>query len=119
MSSNAPTANSKSSKRVWDEVDERLRSKKWFTILAILVGAIWLLLLVWVLFFAEITKAVANDLKAGADLTLVLAPVLAAAAGVERLLETVFNTLEGAWHTMVAYLGYGLRWLKSTEKRGR
>ena len=57
------------------------------------------------LFFAQIAKAAVNDLKAGVDLTLVLAPVLAAAAGVERLLETIFNILEGAWHTMVANLG--------------
>jgi len=46
---------------------------------------------------------------------VVLAPVIAGAAGVERLLETVFNTLEGAWRTLIAYLGYGMRWLKSTE----
>jgi exonuclease VII small subunit len=46
---------------------------------------------------------------------MVLAPVLAASLGVERLLETVFNMIEGAWRTGVAYLGYGMRWLKSAE----
>lgn len=51
----------------------------------------------------------------GADLAVVLAPVLAAAAGVERMLETIFNTLEGMWRKAVAYLGYGMRWLKAAE----
>jgi hypothetical protein len=51
----------------------------------------------------------------GADLTMVLAPVMAAALGVERVLETMFNMVEGAWRTLVAYLGYGMRWLKSAQ----
>jgi hypothetical protein len=41
--------------------------------------------------------------------------VLAAAAAVERTLESGFNLLEGSWRTMVAYLGRGLRWLKNAE----
>jgi hypothetical protein len=41
--------------------------------------------------------------------------VLAAAAAVERTLESTFNVLENSWRTMVAYLGRGLRWLKSAE----
>ena len=51
----------------------------------------------------------------GADIALALTPVIAAAAGVERLLETVFNTIEGTWRAGVAYLGYGFRWLKSAQ----
>jgi hypothetical protein len=79
------------------------------------VVAIWAGLLYWLFAMADIKEAAANTLQAGVDLTLVLAPVIAAAAGVERLLETVFNTLEGTWRTIVAYLGYGMRWLKSAE----
>ena len=56
-----------------------------------------------------------NVSEASANLTVVLAPVLAAAAAVERTLETIFNVLEGSWRTMVAYLGRGMRWLKSAE----
>ncbi len=57
----------------------------------------------------------ALPLDTGANLAIVLAPVLAAAAAVERTLESVFNVLEGNWRTMVAYLGRGLRWLKNAE----
>jgi ElaB/YqjD/DUF883 family membrane-anchored ribosome-binding protein len=68
-----------------------------------------------VMAFAPITKAPIAQLSAAANLTIVLAPVLAAAAAVERTLETTFNVMEGSWRTMVAYLGRGLRWLKSAE----
>ena len=30
-------------------------------------------------------------------------------------LPQLFNVLEGSWRTMVAYLGRGMRWLKSAE----
>jgi exonuclease VII small subunit len=76
---------------------------------------IWIFLIGWVLFVAPIEDAPARPLEIGADLAMVLAPVLAASLGVERLLETVFNMIEGAWRTGVAYLGYGMRWLKSAE----
>lgn len=79
------------------------------------IAGIWVFLFIWVLFFADVQKPEVKALAAGVDLTLVLAPVLAAAAGVERLLETVFNSIEGAWRTLVAYLGYGMRWLKSAQ----
>jgi len=48
-------------------------------------------------------------------LTVVLAPVLAAAAGVERFLETIFGLIEGNWKTLVAYLGRGMRWLQNAQ----
>jgi opacity protein-like surface antigen len=48
-------------------------------------------------------------------MAMILAPVLAAAAAVERTLETTFNVIEGNWRTLIAYLGRGLRWLKSAE----
>ncbi len=72
-------------------------------------------LISWVFFFAPIGEADATRLEASANLTVVLAPILAAAAAVERTLETIFNVLEGSWRTMVAYLGRGMRWLKSAE----
>jgi hypothetical protein len=75
---------------------------------------LWLGLITWVL-ISPIKDADALPLPVGANLTIVLAPVLAAAAAVERTLESAFNVLEGSWHTMVAYLGRGLRWLKNAE----
>jgi hypothetical protein len=75
----------------------------------------WLVLISWVFFYAHIDDATFPAPEAGANLTLVLAPVLVAAAAVERTLESTFNVVEGSWHTLVAYLGRGLRWLKSAE----
>ncbi|HSD82512.1 MAG TPA: hypothetical protein VLG46_01560 [Anaerolineae bacterium] len=99
----------------WDEAEMRLHTRRLaFAGMGLVVG-VAAFLLIWVLFLADIQKAEIKALVAGADLTLVLAPVLAAAAGVERVLETVFNTIEGAWRTLVAYLGYGMRWLKSAQ----
>jgi HPt (histidine-containing phosphotransfer) domain-containing protein len=102
-------------KPMWDEKWMWQRTRASVIILASIVGVLSMALIVWVLFFAPIIDAPPNVLPAGADLALVLAPVLAAAAGVERMLETIFNTLEGLWHSAVAYLGYGMRWLKSAE----
>jgi hypothetical protein len=99
----------------WDEKWMRTRTRRlWFAGLGVIVG-IWVFLIVWVLFLADVQDVVARPLEVGADLALVLAPVLAAALGVERLLETLFNMIEGAWRTLVAYLGYGMRWLKSAQ----
>jgi len=83
-------------------------------LVGVVVG-IWIFLIAWVLFIAPIVKAEVRILPVGADVSLALAPVLAAAVGVERLLETVFNTVEGTWRAGVAYLGYGFRWLKSAQ----
>ena len=99
----------------WDEAHQFFRMQRWFRILVVLVIGLWIGLIAWVLLFAPITDATAQALEASANLTVVLAPVLAAAAAVERTLETIFNVLEGSWRTMVAYLGRGLRWLKSAE----
>ncbi len=99
----------------WDEKWMRARTRRlWFAGLGVIVG-IWIFLLIWVFFLADIKDAVARPLEVGADLTMVLGPVLAAALGVERVLETMFNMIEGAWRTLVAYLGYGMRWLKSAQ----
>ncbi len=99
----------------WEETWMRDRTKLLVRLGITIVIAIWVFLFIWVLFLADIQKSEVRPLTAGLDLTLVLAPVLAAATGVERLLETVFNTVESSWRTLVAYLGYGFRWLKSAE----
>jgi hypothetical protein len=99
----------------WDEKWMWQRTRRLFMGLVTAVVVLWLALLIWVLFVAQIANAAAQPLPVGADLFVVLAPVIAAAAGVERLLESTFNTIEGVWRTVVAYLGYGMRWLKSAE----
>jgi hypothetical protein len=98
----------------WDEKDKYFSMKRWFFVLISVFIILWLILIGWVL-TTPIQDAVALPLAVGANLTIVLAPVLAAAAAVERTLESIFNTLESGWRTMVAYLGRGLRWLKNAE----
>ena len=119
MSSVAPTKQStKVSKGLtpgWDEAQMWRRTRRWFMALVGANVGIWIFLVVWVFFIAPITDAEAKVLPVGADVALALAPVLAAAAGVERVLETIFNTIEGTWRAGVAYLGYGFRWLKSAQ----
>ena len=112
---NNPAGSAQSDLPTWDEKYQFFRMQTWFRILVVLVIGMWIGLIAWVLLFAPITDATAKALEASANLTVVLAPVLAAAAAVERTLETIFNVLEGSWRTMVAYLGRGLRWLKSAE----
>ena len=102
-------------KPTWSDAEMRQAMKNWLIVLVVAVAAIWLILIGYVFFIAPITKADVRQLEPAANLTVVLAPVLAAAAGVERMLETIFNILEGAWKTMIAYLGRGLRWLKNAE----
>jgi opacity protein-like surface antigen len=99
----------------WDEKKQFFRMQAWFRILAALIIILWVALIIWVLAIAPITDAEAAQLNVGATMAMVLAPVLAAAAAVERTLESAFNMIEGSWRTMVAYLGRGLRWLKSAE----
>ena len=99
----------------WSERDQFFKVQRWFRVLIATIVILWLLLIGWVMFIAPIAKADVSKLEAGANLTLVLAPVLVAATAVERTLESVFNMIESSWHTMIAYLGRGLRWLKSAE----
>jgi hypothetical protein len=84
-------------------------------ILIALMTLVAVALIVWVFFIAEIDDATAAALEPAANLALVLAPVLAAAAGVERTLETTFNIIEKSWKALVAHLGKGLRWLNAAE----
>ncbi len=99
----------------WDERAKRQRTRTWLFLLIGLIVVIWLVLLGWVVFGPPIEEMRAQALAAGANLTVVLAPVLAAAAAVERTLETVFNIIEGSWHSLIALLGRGMRWLKNAE----
>jgi hypothetical protein len=99
----------------WDEAQMWRQTRQRIMILAGVVVGIWIFLGVWVLFIAPIAESEVRILPLGADIALALTPVIAAAAGVERLLETVFNTIEGTWRAGVAYLGYGFRWLKSAQ----
>ena len=113
--SQANQKNRKGAAPQWTEVDMRARTRRLvFAGIGVIIG-LWIFLIGWVLFVAPIEEAPVRALPIGADLAMVLAPVLAASLGVERLLETVFNMIEGAWRTGVAYLGYGMRWLKSAE----
>ena len=98
----------------WSDRDQYFKTRRWFRFLVVIMIILWGVLIWWVL-NSNITDAEALPLAVGANLTIVLAPVLAAAAAVERTLESVFNVMEGSWRTMVAYLGRGLRWLKNAE----
>ena len=89
--------------------------RRWLFILVALMALVSMALIVWVFFIADIHDATAAALAPAANLTLVLAPVLAAAAGVERTLETTFNIIENSWKTLVAHLGKGLRWLNAAQ----
>jgi len=102
----------------WDEAEMRKRTRLFLVALVSLVVVIWVGLIIWVFFIAAVLPTTGVTAPPpGASLLVVLAPVVAAATGVERLLESVFNTLENVWRTGVAYLGYGMRWLKLTETR--
>jgi len=98
----------------WSEKEKFMQTRLWFRILIVVIVILWLALIVWV-FVTPIEDAEALPLEVGANLTIVLAPILAAAAAVERTLESIFNMLENSWRTMIAYLGRGLRWLKNAE----
>src|SRR5262245_50351318 len=98
----------------WSDRDQFFKTRRWFRFLVTIGVILWLILVGWVL-TSQIKDAEALPLAVGANLTIVLAPVLAAAAAVERTLESTFNVIEGSWRTMVAYLGRGLRWLKNAE----
>ncbi len=99
---------------LWSDRDQFFKTRRWFRVLVSVIVVLWGILIAWIL-VSPINDAEALPLVVGANLTIVLAPVLAAAAAVERTLESMFNVLEGSWRTMVAYLGRGLRWLKNAE----
>ena len=117
MSMNAPVPAPKPLKMPDTEAMKKQRdvTKRWFVFLVALMAILSVALIVWVFVIADIKKAGVAILGPAANLMLVLAPVLAAAAGVERTLETVFNIIESSWKSLVAYLGRGLRWLNSAQ----
>jgi len=98
----------------WDEGKKRGQMKFILYGIVVLVVAFWIAIIYWVITFPtdQLPKATAI---AGSSLVITLAPVLAAATGVERSIETFFNLIENNFKTMVAYLGRGLRWLKNSE----
>jgi len=98
----------------WDPRDKYFQTRLRFTILLALVLALTLFVFYWVA-VQTIAPAEVKPLPVGANLTVILAPVLAAAAGIERFLETIFCVIEGNWRTLVAYMGRGMRWLHNAE----
>jgi len=63
---------------------QRAVTKRWFVFLVALIVLLSVALIVWVFFIADIKKAAVAILGPAANLTLVLAPILAAAAGVQH-----------------------------------
>src|SRR5678816_957215 len=84
---------------MWAERDQHQKVQRWIRVIIFAIVAMWLVLIGWVFFYAHIEDATFPVPAAGANLTLVLAPVLVAAAAVERTLESTFNVVEGSWHT--------------------
>ncbi len=99
----------------WDPKYKRQVTRYLFAAVLGLVLAGWIVTLYWLFGITSVTDAEPARSLTGVDLAVVLAPVLAAAGGVERLLETIFGIIEQYWLTLVAYLGRGLRWLRSAE----
>ena len=98
----------------WDPRSKHFQTQMRFGLLSALVALVTLGVIYWVA-TQNITQAEVKPLAVGANLTLILAPVLAASAGVERFLETIFTIVEGNARTLVAYLGRGMRWLQNAE----
>jgi exonuclease VII small subunit len=96
----------------WDEEAKRRQTRYMLVGITILVIAAWVAIIFWIIKAPPGAEAAAIT---GNNLTIILAPILAAATGVERSLETFFNIVENSFKTMVAYLGKGLRWLKNSE----
>ena len=105
---------SRSSGPTWDPKFKRFQTQWLFRFVLVLVLAVTAVVIYWVI-IQDITQASVKALPTGVSLAVVLAPVLAAAAGVERTMETLFNIVESNWHTLIAYLGRGLRWLQNAE----
>ncbi len=102
-------------KPAWDERDKYRTTRRWYFALIAIVALAWGIVLGWVLLGPPIPEAAAYPLEVGVSLMVVLAPLFIAAAAVERALESTFNIIENNWHALVAYLGRGMRWLKSAE----
>ena len=66
----------------WEAEGKFLKTRRWFRVLIVVFVILWIILIGWVL-LSPIKDADALPLAVGANLTIVLAPVLAAAAAVE------------------------------------
>jgi hypothetical protein len=104
----------KSGAPTWDPKIKRFQTQWLVRLVLVILVAVTAAVIYWVI-MQNITPAVVKQLPPGVDLAVVLAPVLAAAASIERFLETLFGILEGNWRTLIAYLGRGLRWLQNAE----
>jgi hypothetical protein len=102
-------------KPAWDERDKYKTTRRWYFVLIAIVAVAWGIVLGWLLLGPPIPEASAYPLEVGVSLTVILAPLFVAAAAVERALESTFNIIENNWRALVAYLGRGMRWLKSAE----
>jgi hypothetical protein len=98
----------------WDPKFKRFQTQWLFRLVLVLALAGTAVVIYWVI-LQDITPAPVKELPAGVGLAVILAPVLAAAAGVERSMETLFSIIESNWRTLIAYLGRGLRWLQNAE----
>lgn len=105
---------SKSGGPTWDPKFKRFQTQWLFRLVLVFVLAATAIVIYWVI-IQPIAPAPVKELPTGVSLAVVLAPVLAAAAGVERTMETLFNIIESNWRTLIAYLGRGLRWLQNAE----
>lgn len=99
---------------LWDPKQKDQVTQLAFRLSIVGVLSVFLITLYWLL-TENIPEAEARALPTGVDLAVTLAPVLAAAAAVERFLETIFGVIEHNWRTLVAYLGHGVRWLHGAE----
>jgi len=98
----------------WDPKLKRLGTRLRIYILVMCLLVITGVVVGWAI-GQPVEAAPIRPLPQGVDLAIILAPVLAAAAGIERFLETLFCILEGYAKTLVAYLGRGMRWLHNAE----
>ena len=112
MSNQTEQARSMPGAPKWNEERKRGQMKFYLTLTVTLVVGIWVAIIYWVIVSQTPAKGIPIE---GNSLLIILAPVLAAATGVERTLESFFNVIENTFKTMVAYLGRGLRWLKNSE----
>ncbi len=103
------------SKPLSDERDLEAITRRRLGLLVVLVAIVWGIVIGWVLTGPAIAEATVQSLAPGVSLTVILSPLIVAAAAVERALESIFNIIENSWQAAVAYLGRGTRWLKSAE----
>jgi hypothetical protein len=98
----------------WKPEEKRPETKRILAVIVSLNVVIVALVLYWII-VQPVSEAKVQAWPLGTQLAVMLAPVLAATAGIERFLETLFGIIEGNWRTLVAYLGRGLRWLHNAE----